>query len=628
MFNQRKAGLVCSFLINLIITTTILSNHLIAQTASNGFVNRENITGNELSANGFSVYSGIDLNNNGYGEFIVLSNQNNGHLKVFEAIDDNSYNLQFQLDLNDNILDNSPHPHQLAFGNIDNDNNQEIVIVYTNNLQETFVRIFDINPLNFTITEHSSSPAPSPGNNPVGICIVEDSNNNDFNEFVVASKNTVGNLHAYEWNGSGWSIISQLNIDSPFDIATENVNDESDNEIVVTTVNGLKIFSLENGILFENGRIQTDYYIDGMIVNSAQVAIGDIDLNETNEILVSVWWKYPDGSDQFSILIYEYTRRNRYRRDAASINGVYNPQSHVYKMQVGDYDNDNFGEIFFSNDTNTVDYIEYAGSRERFQPQDFSTTTNIYSTNDIMIRELCYLTGHNHYLDNDRFHDIVILTNENPNGPEVFVIESETEDTSLPVTLTSFSATFMNDHIYIEWKTESEINNDHFTLERSEDNLNYTKIAEIAGQGNTNQQTHYYFKDYNIAPGNTYYYRLADFDFNGTATYHQEIQTSTSNNMANEFNLYQNFPNPFNPETTIRVAVPTQSGENIIVSIQVFNTNGQLVKTIFTGLLPGGQHQFSWDGTNNNGINSPSGIYFTRFMAGNMIKTNKMMLIR
>ena len=172
---------------------------------------------------------------------------------------------------------------------------------------------------------------------------------------------------------------------------------------------------------------------------------------------------------------------------------------------------------------------------------------------------------------------------------------------------------------------ESEINNDHFTLERSEDNLNYTKIAEIAGQGNTNQHTHYYFKDYNIAPGYTYYYRLADFDFNGSPTFHQVIQTSTSNNMADEFNLYQNFPNPFNPETTLRIAIPSQNEEEINVALQVFNTSGQLVKTIFDGFLQSGQHQFSWDGTNNNGINSPSGIYFTRFMAGKMIKTNKMM---
>ena len=60
MFNQRKAGLVCSFLINIITTIIILSNHLIAQTASNGFINRENITNSEFSSNGFSIYSKID----------------------------------------------------------------------------------------------------------------------------------------------------------------------------------------------------------------------------------------------------------------------------------------------------------------------------------------------------------------------------------------------------------------------------------------------------------------------------------------------------------------------------------------------------------------------------------------
>ncbi|MCK5078249.1 MAG: hypothetical protein KAR38_17840 [Calditrichia bacterium] len=74
MFNQRKAGLVYSFQIKLLLSLILLSGYLIAQTASNGFVNRENITNSELSANGFSVYSGINLNNNGYGEVIVFLN--------------------------------------------------------------------------------------------------------------------------------------------------------------------------------------------------------------------------------------------------------------------------------------------------------------------------------------------------------------------------------------------------------------------------------------------------------------------------------------------------------------------------------------------------------------------------
>lgn len=74
MFNQRKAELVYSFQIKLLLSLILLSGYLIAQTASNGFVIRENIANSELRANGFSVYSGINLNNNGYGEVIVFLN--------------------------------------------------------------------------------------------------------------------------------------------------------------------------------------------------------------------------------------------------------------------------------------------------------------------------------------------------------------------------------------------------------------------------------------------------------------------------------------------------------------------------------------------------------------------------
>ncbi len=92
----------------------------------------------------------------------------------------------------------------------------------------------------------------------------------------------------------------------------------------------------------------------------------------------------------------------------------------------------------------------------------------------------------------------------------------------------------------------------------------------------------------------------------------------------NSFEIFQNFPNPFNPQTTFWVQIPFNSN----VQIDVFNMQGQHVKSIFKGALNSGKHSFKWDGTDNNGHNSASGIYFAVFKSKQIQKSIKMILLR
>ncbi|TDI85082.1 MAG: T9SS type A sorting domain-containing protein [Caldithrix sp.] len=71
------------------------------------------------------------------------------------------------------------------------------------------------------------------------------------------------------------------------------------------------------------------------------------------------------------------------------------------------------------------------------------------------------------------------------------------------------------------------------------------------------------------------------------------------------FALFQNYPNPFNPETEIRFYLDQQRG----VELSVYNPLGQLVKTLLSDRLPSGFHTLIWDGTNNDDIQVPSGVY-------------------
>jgi hypothetical protein len=75
-----------------------------------------------------------------------------------------------------------------------------------------------------------------------------------------------------------------------------------------------------------------------------------------------------------------------------------------------------------------------------------------------------------------------------------------------------------------------------------------------------------------------------------------------------EFALENNFPNPFNPATTIPVAVPRASQ----VSLIVFNLLGEEVRSLHSGPLPAGRHWFTWDGRNDAGRAVASGVYLCR----------------
>ncbi len=94
-----------------------------------------------------------------------------------------------------------------------------------------------------------------------------------------------------------------------------------------------------------------------------------------------------------------------------------------------------------------------------------------------------------------------------------------------------------------------------------------------------------------------------------------------------QYKLSQNFPNPFNPTTTIRVGIP-ESGKNQRVSLKIYDLLGKEVKTLADGPLQPGYHKFTWDGTNYSGNPVSSGIYFYQLRAGRKSIMHKMILLR
>ncbi|HOD53848.1 MAG TPA: FlgD immunoglobulin-like domain containing protein, partial [Candidatus Cloacimonadota bacterium] len=88
--------------------------------------------------------------------------------------------------------------------------------------------------------------------------------------------------------------------------------------------------------------------------------------------------------------------------------------------------------------------------------------------------------------------------------------------------------------------------------------------------------------------------------------------------------LRTNYPNPFNPTTTIEFSLK----ENQNVSLEVFNIKGQKVKTLAKGMMEKGRHTIIWNGTNDHGQAVGSGIYFYKMDTKGYNKVRKALLLK
>jgi hypothetical protein len=91
-----------------------------------------------------------------------------------------------------------------------------------------------------------------------------------------------------------------------------------------------------------------------------------------------------------------------------------------------------------------------------------------------------------------------------------------------------------------------------------------------------------------------------------------------------QWGLEQNYPNPFNPETTISYRVPEQTR----VVIVLFNSKGQMVRTLVDATVPPGRHAVHWRGDDADGKPVASGLYFVRMTAGDQVRRRKLILLK
>ncbi|HEX7903309.1 MAG TPA: T9SS type A sorting domain-containing protein [Chitinophagaceae bacterium] len=137
---------------------------------------------------------------------------------------------------------------------------------------------------------------------------------------------------------------------------------------------------------------------------------------------------------------------------------------------------------------------------------------------------------------------------------------------ALPVTLTAFTASVQKSSVLLKWTTTTEIDHDHFDIERSTDNNSFVSIETVAAQGNANVLTNYSIRDISAQPGMNYY-RLKIVDINGRFTY-----SATVASKVNYIKSVVVIKNPVDDILTIQVR---QAG-----LLKLYNNAGQLVRNL------------------------------------------------
>ncbi|MBK7865885.1 MAG: T9SS type A sorting domain-containing protein [Ignavibacteriales bacterium] len=187
----------------------------------------------------------------------------------------------------------------------------------------------------------------------------------------------------------------------------------------------------------------------------------------------------------------------------------------------------------------------------------------------------------------------------------------------VPVELASLSASVSDAKVVLNWTTSSEKNSYGFEIERKTESVEWTKLGFVKSSGTSTTVHAYQFVDSKPGAAGKYSYRLKMIDLDGSHKYSSTVEVEFGT--PSEFALFQNFPNPFNPETKINFALKEKSE----VSIVVYNSSGQQVATLVSGSMDAGYHSVMF-----NGNEFASGIYFYRITAGRFVETKKMVLLR
>lgn len=203
---------------------------------------------------------------------------------------------------------------------------------------------------------------------------------------------------------------------------------------------------------------------------------------------------------------------------------------------------------------------------------------------------------------------------------------------TLPVELVYFVGDVVDSTVELKWGTATEVNNYGYEVLRADTFLKWESIGFEQGHGNSNSPKDYLFKDTSITTNGCYYYLLKQIDTDGKyeltrdtvkinvdyiTSINEKYQTKDSTPM--NFELFQNFPNPFNPETNISFTIRDQD----FVTIKLYSITGEEIENIISSIVTSGTHLIKFKPKNLS-----SGTYIYKFSVHNKSISKKMIYIK
>lgn len=195
---------------------------------------------------------------------------------------------------------------------------------------------------------------------------------------------------------------------------------------------------------------------------------------------------------------------------------------------------------------------------------------------------------------------------------------SQQNSAALPVELISFSASIeVSNTPILEWATATESENYGFRIERKQNDSDWKYLGFIAGKGYSTERISYTFNDPTATLAGKYFYKLTQIDYDGQETAFPSIEVTIL--PPNKTELKGNFPNPFNPITTISYQVAS----NGKVKIQVYDVIGRLVQTLVNEQQMAGTYKVNFDASR-----LASGVYLIKMDSDARVFVRKMLLVK
>lgn len=437
-----------------------------------------------------------------------------------------------------------------------------------------------------------------------------------------AGDGTFGNGESKGTGGYPSDVVAtDLDRDGSMDLVSSNYSGGSISIIMNNSGNNASSGTFTNVTYSAPTSLSGDLEVSGTLTVSAQINTGGntIDLGSTGTLTGETPANYIVGTIQTS-------------REITS------SQSNIGGLGISiDPQSNNLGNTVIKRETGTSEHQDAIQQIWTITPQTqpsgpVTVTLTWPSTNDngVNLADLVVFKSG----DGGENWDIVTAEINTSTDPRTatftitsFSIFTLGESSSLPVELASFSIDVNGPAVHLKWMTSTETNNSGWEVEMKtsgsvvEQSRNHTeessweKVGFVAGKGTTTDAQTYSYTVSGIK-ANRAEFRLKQIDTDGSFTYSPILSVDLK---PSDYELAQNFPNPFNPVTMISYQVPV-SGE---VSLKVYDVTGRLVSTLVNQSVEAGFHSVSF---NASGLSS--GLYFYVLEAGSFRSVKKLTLLK